>query len=198
VPNGFQVSWLRWLVGEGLKVGDETPTEVTPIVDAVSRQMSYPLQCFLSKNDGQICSHHVFSCPSGSGSGRIDGQPASRILLRLVLVDVGDLEVWGPLDGPETWSKRGYSTCVFLSTFMVSSWGGESVMCRLDCPRIGQLVEAAADSTQVVRLRAGTPWSRSYSSRRLISFSCHWSHEALIELCASRPMLMACHRSLGG
>jgi hypothetical protein len=31
---------LRRLVGEGLKVGDETPTEVTPIVNAVSRQMS--------------------------------------------------------------------------------------------------------------------------------------------------------------
>jgi hypothetical protein len=41
----------------------------------------------------------------------------------LVLVDVGDLEVWGPLDGPETRSKRGYSTCVFLSMFMVSISG---------------------------------------------------------------------------
>jgi hypothetical protein len=50
----------------------------------------------------------------------MDGQPASWVLLRLVLVDIGDLEVWGPLDGPETRSKRGYSTCVFLSTFMVS------------------------------------------------------------------------------
>jgi hypothetical protein len=39
-PDGFEVSWLRQLVGEGLKVGDETPTEVTPIINAVSRQMS--------------------------------------------------------------------------------------------------------------------------------------------------------------
>jgi hypothetical protein len=39
-PNGFEVPWLRRLVRERLKVGDEMPTEVTPIVDAVSRQMS--------------------------------------------------------------------------------------------------------------------------------------------------------------
>jgi hypothetical protein len=37
MPDGFEVPWLRRLVGEGLKVGDEMPTEVTPIVDAVSR-----------------------------------------------------------------------------------------------------------------------------------------------------------------
>jgi hypothetical protein len=30
-------------------------------------------------------------------------------------------------------------------------------MCRLDRPWIGPLVEAAADSTRVVRLRAGMP-----------------------------------------
>jgi hypothetical protein len=34
-PHGFEVPWLRRLVREGLEVGDETPTEVTPIVDAV-------------------------------------------------------------------------------------------------------------------------------------------------------------------
>jgi hypothetical protein len=39
-PDGFEVPWLRRLVGEGLEVGDETLTEVTPIVDVVLRQMS--------------------------------------------------------------------------------------------------------------------------------------------------------------
>jgi hypothetical protein len=63
------------------------------------------------------------SCPSGPGGGRIDDQPVSWVLLRLILVDVGDLEVRGPLDGPKTRSKRRYSTCVFLSTFMVSVLG---------------------------------------------------------------------------
>jgi hypothetical protein len=76
-----------------------------------------------AKNDWQVYSHHVFSRPSGPGDGRIDGQPASRVLLRIILVDVGDLEVREPLDGLETWSKRGYSTCVFLSMFMVSVLG---------------------------------------------------------------------------
>jgi hypothetical protein len=71
-------------------------------------------------------------------------------------------------------------------------------MCRLDRPQIGPLVQAAANSTRVARLRAGTPWSRSYSSRRLISFTCGRSREALIELHASRRLLMACRRSLGG
>jgi hypothetical protein len=61
--------------------------------------------------------------PSGPGSGCIDGQPASRVLLGLVFVDVGDLEVWGPLNGSETWSKRRYSTHVFLSTTVVPVLG---------------------------------------------------------------------------
>jgi hypothetical protein len=37
------------------------------------------------------------------------------------------------------------------------SRGGESVVGRLYRPRNGSLVEAAADSTRVARLRAGTP-----------------------------------------
>jgi hypothetical protein len=71
-------------------------------------------------------------------------------------------------------------------------------MCRLDRPRIGPLVEAAADSTRVAWLRVGTPWSQSYSSRCLISFLCHQSREALMVLCASHRLLMACRRSFGG
>jgi hypothetical protein len=31
----------------------------------------------MHKDDGQVCSHHVFGRPSGLGGGRIDGQPAS-------------------------------------------------------------------------------------------------------------------------
>jgi hypothetical protein len=38
--DGFEVPWLRRLIGEGLEVSDETSTEVAPIVDAVSWQMS--------------------------------------------------------------------------------------------------------------------------------------------------------------
>jgi hypothetical protein len=34
-PDGFEVPWLCRLVGESLEVGDKTPTEVAPIVDAV-------------------------------------------------------------------------------------------------------------------------------------------------------------------
>jgi hypothetical protein len=40
MPDGFEVPWLHRLVREGLEVGNETPTEVTPIVDAVPWQMS--------------------------------------------------------------------------------------------------------------------------------------------------------------
>jgi hypothetical protein len=39
-PDGFEVPWLRRFVGEGLKVGDEAPTKVAPIIDAVSWQVS--------------------------------------------------------------------------------------------------------------------------------------------------------------
>jgi hypothetical protein len=34
--DGFEVPWLRWFVGEGLKVGGEASTEVAPVIDAVS------------------------------------------------------------------------------------------------------------------------------------------------------------------
>ncbi len=34
--DGFEVPWLRRLVGERLEVGDEAPTEVAPVVDVVS------------------------------------------------------------------------------------------------------------------------------------------------------------------
>jgi hypothetical protein len=74
----------------------------------------------LPKYDGQICSHHIFSCPSGPDSSGVDSQPASQVLLGLVLVDVGDLEVRGPLNALETWSKRRYSTRILLSTIVVS------------------------------------------------------------------------------
>jgi hypothetical protein len=36
VLDGFEVPWLCWFVGEGLKVGGEASTEVAPVVDAVS------------------------------------------------------------------------------------------------------------------------------------------------------------------
>jgi hypothetical protein len=35
--DGFEVPWLRRLVGEGLEVGNKAMTEVAPIIDAVSR-----------------------------------------------------------------------------------------------------------------------------------------------------------------
>jgi hypothetical protein len=82
--------------------------------------VSKPLQCILSEDDGQVCGHHIFGCPSGSGGGGVDGQPASWILLRLVLVDVGGFEVRGALNGPEAWSERRYSTRVLLSSMMMS------------------------------------------------------------------------------
>jgi hypothetical protein len=34
--DGFEVPWLRWFVGEGLKVGSEASTEDAPVIDAVS------------------------------------------------------------------------------------------------------------------------------------------------------------------
>jgi hypothetical protein len=56
---------------------------------------------------------------------------------------------WGALDGLETRSKRGDPACVFPSAFVRSVRGGEPVVCHLDRPRVGPLVEAAADSTRV-------------------------------------------------
>jgi hypothetical protein len=112
-----------------MEVGGEAPTEVAPIVDAVSGQVSQPLQSILPEDDGQVCGHHIFSRPSGSCGGGVDGQPASRILLRLVLVDVGDLEVRGPLNCPKTWSECRHPTHVLLSVTMMSvPWRGVVVV----------------------------------------------------------------------
>ena len=68
----------------------------------------------------QVRSHHIFGRPSGLGGSGVDSQPASRILLGLIFVNVGNLEVSGPLNGLEAWSKRRYSTRVLLSSMMMS------------------------------------------------------------------------------
>jgi hypothetical protein len=39
-PDGFEVPWMRRLVREGLEVGDEAPTEVALIINAVLRHVS--------------------------------------------------------------------------------------------------------------------------------------------------------------
>jgi hypothetical protein len=85
--------------------------------------MSEPLQLVLPQDNGQVHRHHVLHCPGGPCSSRVDSQPATRVLLSLVLVDVGDLEVGRPLDGPELWSKRENSACVLLLVLMSSVLG---------------------------------------------------------------------------
>jgi hypothetical protein len=79
--------------------------------------MSEPLQRVLPQDNGQVRCHHVLCFPGGLGGSHVDNQPVARVLLRLVLVDVGDLEVGRPLDGPETWSKCGKSTRILLPVF---------------------------------------------------------------------------------
>jgi hypothetical protein len=85
--------------------------------------MSEPLQRVLPQDNGQVCRHHILCCPGGPGGSRVDGQPAARVLLGLVFVDVGDLEVERPLDGLETRSKREDSARVFQSAFVLSILG---------------------------------------------------------------------------
>jgi hypothetical protein len=82
--------------------------------------MSQPLQRVLPNDNRQVRGHHISGCSSGSGGSGVDGQPASRILLGFIFVNVGDLEVRGPLNVPKAWSKRRYSTCVLLSSMMMS------------------------------------------------------------------------------
>jgi hypothetical protein len=128
-PNGFEVPWLRRFIRKKLEILDKSSAEVTPIVDAVSWQVPEPLQCVLPQNDGQLRRHDVLHCPSSLGGGCIDGQPAPRILLRLIFVDVGDLEIRRPLDGSEARGKHGDPACVLLSMIM-SSIPGRGVSIR--------------------------------------------------------------------
>jgi hypothetical protein len=82
--------------------------------------MSQPLHCVLPEDNGQVCGHYVLGRPCSSSSGGVDGQPASWILLRFIFVDIGYLEVRGPLNGPKAWSKCRHSTHVFLLSGMMS------------------------------------------------------------------------------
>jgi hypothetical protein len=81
------------------------------------------LQCVLPHDNKQVCCHDVPRCPNSPGGGRIDGQLASWVLLRLIFVDVGDLEVRRLLDGPEARSKHGDSTRILLPMFAPSVLG---------------------------------------------------------------------------
>jgi hypothetical protein len=73
----------------------------------------------LPQDNGQVHYHDILCCPSSPGRGRIDGQQASRVLLRLIFVDIGDLEVRRPLNGPETRSKCGDSARILLPMFVL-------------------------------------------------------------------------------
>jgi hypothetical protein len=77
----------------------------------------------LPQDNGKIHRHDVLRCPSSPGSSRVDGQRAARVLLRLIFVDVGDLEVGRPLDGPEMQSECGNSARVLLTVFISSVLG---------------------------------------------------------------------------
>jgi hypothetical protein len=63
------------------------------------------MQHGLPKENGQVHCHEVLRGPGSPSDSRVDGQPATWVLLRHVLVDVGDLEVGRPPDGPETRSE---------------------------------------------------------------------------------------------
>jgi hypothetical protein len=123
------------------------------------------LQRILPEDDGQVRGHHIFSCPNGSGGGGVDSQPASRVLLRLVLVYVGDFEVRGPLNGPKAWSECRYSTCVLLSMMMMSV-PGRGVVDVVPRPSPGR---AAGQSR--CRLNSGGLTSRRDAVIPIIFFS---------------------------
>jgi hypothetical protein len=110
-----------------VRLGPSTPGDYVRARVLVPRNpgvtVSQPLHRVLSKDNRQVRGHHIFGCPSGSGGSGVDGQPASRILLWFIFVNVGDLEVRGPLNGPEAWSKCRYSTRVLLSSMMMSVLG---------------------------------------------------------------------------
>jgi hypothetical protein len=94
-----------------------------------------PLQRVLPQDNGQVRRHDVLRCPSSPGRGRIDSQPASWVLVRLIFVDVGDLEVRRPLNGPETRSKRRDSARI-LPPMFVPSVPGRGVGTRSSPPSL--------------------------------------------------------------
>jgi hypothetical protein len=96
---------LRRFVGKGLEIHKNPVAEIGPVIDAMVRKMSKPLQCILPKNNGLVRCRDVLHCSSGPRGSRIDGQPAAWILLGPVLVDVQDLEVRQPLNWPEPRGK---------------------------------------------------------------------------------------------
>jgi hypothetical protein len=118
-----------------LELCDKSATEIPPIVDAVSRQVPEPLQCVLPQNDGQVRCHDILRCPSSLGDGCIDDQPAPQVLLRLIFVDVGDLEIRRPLDGSEAKGKHGDPARSLLSMIM-SLIPGRGVSVRLPRPSL--------------------------------------------------------------
>lgn len=99
--DGLVVPGPRWFVRKGLEIHDKPTAEVVPVVDAVSRQVSEPLQRVLPQDNGQVHCHDIFRRPSGSTSGHVDDQPPTWVLLGFIFVEIGDLEVWRPLDRPK-------------------------------------------------------------------------------------------------
>jgi hypothetical protein len=93
--DGFEVLGLCWFVKKGLEIRDKLVAKVTPVVDAMARKMSEPLQRIMPKNNGQVRYHDVLHCLDGLGGGRINGQPAARILLGSYLSTFETLKLGG-------------------------------------------------------------------------------------------------------
>lgn len=72
----------------GLKVGEEPVTEVRPVVDAVARKMTEPLERVLPLYNRDIRYHDVLRRPSVLGNHGVNDQPPTWVFLGLVLVNV--------------------------------------------------------------------------------------------------------------
>jgi RNAse (barnase) inhibitor barstar len=88
VLDGFEVAELHRLVGKGLKICDKPVAEIDPVFDVMAGKLSEPLHRVLPKNDGQVRCHDILHCPGGPSGGYTDGQPATWVLLGLVLINV--------------------------------------------------------------------------------------------------------------
>jgi hypothetical protein len=136
-PNGFEVPWLCRFIGERLEF-------------AINRWLKSPqssMQC-----RGRCQSHCSVSYPRMMGKyavmmssvapasqAGIDSQPSSQVLLGLIFVDVGDLEIRGPLNGLEARGKRGDPIRILLS-MITSSIPGRGVSVRSPRPSLDRTV----------------------------------------------------------
>jgi hypothetical protein len=101
----LEVILIAWLVTCGDEIVDEGLPKVRPGIELVLQEAEKPLMTYLIKNHWKIISHYVLITCGGPNSDLVERDPAFRVLLTVIFLELLKLEIPWPDDLSEMRSK---------------------------------------------------------------------------------------------